>query len=305
MEPRPPEAGDASPAERDGRSGWSTRFGGLFYLLSLANELGLGELLWKACLPEGLVLAHAAASIVGPEADGDPAPVLVGGLPPGGPLPPMPAVSPGQQEEVAAGLLAAAAAALPRRGLATLPEVTLYHADSPAGRLLVAAAPPGDGVLFARPAPSARASADAAAAFLAAWPASGPAPRAAPGFVAPDSTHRLRPAAPPKTPPAPLLPPADTAAAAALLAQVCGTLCHLFAARAGGPRASTAETARRYLALPARVEIDADQVSVRLAMDRIDLSLRRAALDRDPGWVPWLGRTVRVVFESPDQGEPL
>jgi hypothetical protein len=30
----------------------------------------------------------------------------------------------------------------------------------------------------------------------------------------------------------------------------------------------------------------------------IDLDLRRAALDGDPGWLPWLRRSVRFVFEA-------
>jgi hypothetical protein len=37
-------------------------------------------------------------------------------------------------------------------------------------------------------------------------------------------------------------------------------------------------------------------MEVRLPMERIDIAVRRAGLDRDPGWVPWLARTVRFEF---------
>jgi hypothetical protein len=34
-------------------------------------------------------------------------------------------------------------------------------------------------------------------------------------------------------------------------------------------------------------------------MESIDLAVRKAGLDRDPGWVPWMERNVRVEFEEP------
>ena len=58
----------------------ATAYGGLFYLLSTVLELGIGESLWKACLPEGQILAGAAATLLGPAASGDPAPALFGGV---------------------------------------------------------------------------------------------------------------------------------------------------------------------------------------------------------------------------------
>ena len=40
---------------------------------------------------------------------------------------------------------------------------------------------------------------------------------------------------------------------------------------------------------------------VRFPLDAADIRLRRLALDSDPGWVPWLGLTVRYQFRD----EPL
>jgi hypothetical protein len=42
-------------------------------------------------------------------------------------------------------------------------------------------------------------------------------------------------------------------------------------------------------------------------MERIDLALRRSGLDRDPGWVPWLQRVVRIEFvpDAADHGDHM
>jgi hypothetical protein len=206
-----------------------TRFGGLFYLLNCALELNVGELLWKVCLPEGEVLAHAAAALLGPDGEGDPAPVLFGGVEPRHPFP---AVASGQQEEVSVALLAALAAALPRRGLAELPEVVLGLAPSPAGRLLVAAATSSPFVLFALPAPSPRTVETGVRAFLSAWPAGAPPLRAPPAIAELDRAVRIRPAREAAIAPDLLLPAVPSLSAAALLAQMVGVVCQLFAARA-------------------------------------------------------------------------
>jgi hypothetical protein len=36
---------------------------------------------------------------------------------------------------------------------------------------------------------------------------------------------------------------------------------------------------------------------VHLSLDDVDLDVRRAGLDGDPGWVWWLGQVVRFVYE--------
>ncbi|HEV7759316.1 MAG TPA: hypothetical protein VGO78_10010, partial [Acidimicrobiales bacterium] len=46
----------------------------------------------------------------------------------------------------------------------------------------------------------------------------------------------------------------------------------------------------------AHVECTWFSVRVFLALDDVDLDVRRSGLDRDPGWVPALGRLVELVF---------
>lgn len=50
------------------------------------------------------------------------------------------------------------------------------------------------------------------------------------------------------------------------------------------------------VAVPARVELSGFSVRVHMALDDIDLDVRRAGLDHDPGWVPALGRVVEFLF---------
>jgi hypothetical protein len=47
---------------------------------------------------------------------------------------------------------------------------------------------------------------------------------------------------------------------------------------------------------PARIAITATHVDVRQDIDAVDLRIRRAGLDIDPGWVPWLGRVLRFHY---------
>jgi hypothetical protein len=47
-----------------------------------------------------------------------------------------------------------------------------------------------------------------------------------------------------------------------------------------------------------RIEDIADRRIVTMPMEAIRLSIRRGGLDHDPGWVPWLSRHVRIVFED-------
>ena len=76
----------------------------------------------------------------------------------------------------------------------------------------------------------------------------------------------------------------------------------LFALRTGGTPADASEIVSRYLAISGHVELKPEAMTVVLPMARIDLAVRRAALDRDAGWVPWLRRTVRIEF-VPEGGE--
>jgi hypothetical protein len=38
-------------------------------------------------------------------------------------------------------------------------------------------------------------------------------------------------------------------------------------------------------------------IEARMGVDQIDIDVRRAGLDLDPGWVPWLGTVVRYIYE--------
>ena len=43
-------------------------------------------------------------------------------------------------------------------------------------------------------------------------------------------------------------------------------------------------------------EVDHGWVELRLPLDAVSPDLRRAGLDLDPGWLPWLGAVVRFVY---------
>ena len=185
-----------------------TRFGGLFYLLSLVLELGIGESLWKACLPEGQVLAQAAAAILGDGAHLDVAPRLFGGEA----AEPGRAIAAEQQQEVCGDILAGVVAALPRLGLATLPMPVLEVIGTPFGRLLVATCG-FPAAIFAWPAPDADAVAAGIEAFLAHWPRDAEAPQARDSLPDFDRSGRVRRADGPPARAQCLLPGAPTVAA--------------------------------------------------------------------------------------------
>jgi hypothetical protein len=47
---------------------------------------------------------------------------------------------------------------------------------------------------------------------------------------------------------------------------------------------------------PADIVAEPGWIEVRFPLDQVSTDLRRAGLDRDPGWVPWLGAVVRFVY---------
>ncbi len=301
------DAAVAMPAlSADVPASWITQYGGLFYLLSLALELGIGEMLWKACLPEGLILAHAAAAILGPAGASDPAPLFFGGVT-DEEMREFPAVSAEQHAEVSTEVLASLAAALPRRGLAEYPEVYLDIVETPTGRI-VAACPPGAFAIYAQPAPDARSAADAIAGFLKHWPRSAPTPRARPVLASLDPTIRLRPDPAPRGHVERLIPLRSSSSSTALLAQICGSLGCLFTARAMATdeqSPTSAETfVSRFLSISGKIVVEPERLTIALPMYSVDVALRISGLDRDPGWVEWLNQTVRIEFE-PRGGEEM
>ena len=69
--------------------------------------------------------------------------------------------------------------------------------------------------------------------------------------------------------------------------------------RAGRPvPESVADFVAQFLTIPGRVRLGPETMTIALPMECIDLAVRRGGLDRDPGWVPWLARNVRLVFEG-------
>jgi len=103
-----------------------------------------------------------------------------------------------------------------------------------------------------------------------------------------------------------LLPAAPSAEASALLAQTVGALCSLFVARAGAAvRARAGDFVDDFLTVPGVIELGPESMTVSLPMARLDARVRRAGLDADPGWVPWLNRRVRILFEEDKAGDPV
>lgn len=273
----------------------ATRCAGLFYLLDRVQELDLAESLWRACLPEGAILAAATSALLGPSFSGDAAPALFGGVE--RPLV-CPEVTAEQHAELAIATTAALAAALPRRGLAEIPPLSIALVGHSAGRLLIAAPEGSPFAVFAWPASSPEMLRVGMRSLLNEWPHSGVL-SAMPALATLDDTGRLRPRED-VNPRGLLLPEAPSAPAAALLAMVAGAPCALFAARAGPVVDSVEDFKARYIARPARIRIGPEWLEIVLGAAEVDIVVRLAGLDRDPGLVPWLQRNVRFVVQDHD-----
>ena len=311
--PDPQIESDRRPGERATREARLTRneseapstitsvvseFGGMFYLLRPAIEVSLGECLWRACLPDGLVLSRAVGVLLGDEAMGDPAPLLFGGVRSNDALPP---VSPEQQHEVSHTVFAAMVEVLLRRELMASCEPVLHLVNTPQGRLFVASAEAGPYVLFALPANSREEMVAALESFLTIWPPSAPRPRAGYALAAFDRRGRVREWRGRSRDDAPLVSNAGSLLASALLTQAAGTLGHLFAARAGAdPHATHHDLVERYFRVPALVMRTPQTLDVYMPMEAVNLDVRRAGLDIDPGWIPWLNRRAAFRFEETD-----
>lgn len=55
---------------------------------------------------------------------------------------------------------------------------------------------------------------------------------------------------------------------------------------------------------PARMLITPTHADVRLELAQLDIRIRRAGLDIDPGWVPWFGRVLRFHYGEPWTSRP-
>jgi hypothetical protein len=271
----------------------ASRFGGLIYLATLLVELRAGELLWTACLDEPPVLSAALSLLL----DGaeDPAPEEFGGAPPS----PVPEIGDAAQREITDALLAEIAAAFPRRGFGRTPRVQLIR-DRSGDLLAVMEGTPF--VIFAWPGGAAQEVTSGLQRFLARWPHAAPRPLAMPALAELDSSGRLEASRNPVTAALPegLPPPARR-----LVGQIAGSVAALFSARLArvdgrGPAlaASISEFRDRWLAIPARIARWDETLEVHMPMDRIEIDVRRAALDRDPHWLAWLRADAKIVFEE-------
>lgn len=74
--------------------------------------------------------------------------------------------------------------------------------------------------------------------------------------------------------------------------------CHLavFEAMTGEPVAPGALAER--LGVRGRIEVAPGEIRVVMPVEAIDLEVRRAGLDADPGWLAWLGRRMVFVFDD-------
>ena len=50
------------------------------------------------------------------------------------------------------------------------------------------------------------------------------------------------------------------------------------------------------LQLPGAITVDPERVDLEFALNQLPLAVRLAGLDRDPGWIPAAGRSIRFHF---------
>jgi hypothetical protein len=126
------------------------------------------------------------------------------------------------------------------------------------------------------------------------------APRGDPGLLALAGLHGARGAAVAAAP-----PPGD--AEQAVLDQVARDWAAVTAARLAAASTDPAanghwtgadpgEVVVGLVRRPGRVVAEPGWIEVHLPLDGVDVVVRRAGLDADPGWVDWLGTVVRFVY---------
>ena len=179
----PGSVGSAEPTTSVVADQFATAWGGAVYLLTAAMEVSLGEILWRACLPEGAVFSAALAVLLGPEAASDPLTSLLGAAG-GDTIEP----SEAQQEEVS---LSSSAGSCPRGSRVTRScPVRLGLRHRGGDRLLVACIDAGAYPCFAWPAGNTSQLGRGLAAFLDRWPCHLRKPEASPGLAALDPRGR-------------------------------------------------------------------------------------------------------------------
>jgi hypothetical protein len=68
------------------------------------------------------------------------------------------------------------------------------------------------------------------------------------------------------------------------------------AVRLGRPDADPATIVAEIACRSGRIVYEQGWMDVHLRLDDVDIDVRRAGLDIDPGWVPWLGSVVRFCY---------
>lgn len=62
----------------------------------------------------------------------------------------------------------------------------------------------------------------------------------------------------------------------------------------------TPESIRDTFGLRGQIVLDDETITIVQPIDAIDLALRKAGLDADPGWLPWLKKSLHFTFVAPD-----
>lgn len=260
-----PPAGAGTARPDDARAPAArTAWGGLVHLVGPMLECRVAEALWEACVDEQAVLHRGLAAVCGDA--GDPAVATLSGTADARPSP----VDAERGLEIRTRLVPALRRAAARRGLTRWPELALTVTSR------------GPAVLHATTLPWA----------IAAWPdAEGAGDEA--------SAH-AGVAALPSGDGGAWLPDAPETEEAALLAMVIGVPATLLALRLGTRERDPVLFARRWLRRAAWIADDGKTVTVRFGANAVDLDLRRSGADADPGWVPWLRRTVELHYDAPE-----
>jgi hypothetical protein len=167
-------------------------------------------------------------------------------------------------------------------------------AYTPAGKLLTVVS--ADQLLFAWPVQSSNDLRQGLSHFLSLWPMSAPAPESTPDLAMLDGSGRIRSTLRKNSVGALSLFDVESLSDA-LVAQVAGTMCRLFSARLGREYSeSQHRLVQVILKQRGAIRRSNDVLSIMLPMSSINLDVRKAGLDQDPGWIPWLDATVKFEF---------
>lgn len=264
-----------------------TAYSGLFYLVPGILELGIAEALWQACLPEGVAIAHALAGLLTVD---DAALEVIAGAPRA-----RFTVTDDQVQEIACATLDHLVTTLPRGGRAELPDGYASFVDNPRGRLLIVTACDSPFVMFAWPARTPVEATAGLAALRVRWPHTTPL-FGAPSVVELDPSGQVRHAR--ERPHVPLLVDADSCPAVALASLVAGAASQLVVSRVGDRVDDVAAWVAHRLAVAGRIVHGEDAIEIWIDANAVDVELRTAGIDRDPGFVPWLATTIRMRFEA-------